>query len=27
MPEFPSVAVPVVAILGLLFISQRRKEN
>ncbi|RXA20934.1 PEF-CTERM sorting domain-containing protein [Methanosarcina sp. MSH10X1] len=27
IPEFPSVAVPVVAILGLLFISQRRKGN
>ena len=27
IPEFPTVAVPVAAIFGLLFITQRRKEN
>lgn len=27
VPEFPTMALPVAAILGLLFITQRRKEN
>lgn len=27
IPEFPTVALPVAAILGLMFILQRRKEN
>lgn len=27
IPEFPTMALPVAAILGLLFITQRRKEN
>lgn len=27
IPEFPSMVLPVAAILGLLFITQRRKEN
>jgi hypothetical protein len=27
IPEFPTMALPVAAVLGLLFITQRRKEN
>lgn len=27
VPEFPTMALPVAAILGLMFILQRRKEN
>ena len=27
IPEFPSIALPVAAIIGLIFISQRRKEK